>query len=125
MTKERFNDTGIGPWPQDDANPEYIGYCLKGHDIPQDIKYVVPAGSFPVYNADGNVQINDAPMLNNPFFEKSTENTIILLDGNRSVKNDTVTTTFYPDDENESEYIFQDSGTVVNNKRVITSPISR
>lgn len=66
--KNMWNDSGAGPWAQDDANPEYVGLSLKGLGISQDRKLIIPVGAFPRYDAAGNVDITRQPILDNPFF---------------------------------------------------------
>lgn len=66
--KDMWHYGGNGPWAQDDANPEYVGLSLKGLNIPQDKKYVVPVGAFPEYDASGKVTISKKAIVENPFF---------------------------------------------------------
>lgn len=79
--KDIWNDAGAGPWAQDDADPEYVGYALRGANIPQKQKYVLPLGSFPTYDASGKVEVTRQPMLENPFFPQGRDKLVILPRG--------------------------------------------
>lgn len=71
--KDLWNDTGVGPWAQDDAVVDYIGACLGGAGIPREKKHILPVGAFPFYDAKGNVEVTNQPILENPYFPKGAE----------------------------------------------------
>lgn len=81
--KDIWNDAGAGPWAQDDANPEYVGYALRGANMPQKQKHVLPLGSFPTYDATGKVEVTRQPMVENPFFPKGHDKLIVLTEGKK------------------------------------------
>jgi hypothetical protein len=81
--KDIWNDTGAGPWAQDDADPEYVGYALRGANMPQTPKYVLPLGSFPTYDASGKVEVTRQPIVENPFFPQGHDKLIVLPQGKR------------------------------------------
>ena len=81
--KHQWNDSGVGPWAQDDANPEYVGLCLKGLNIPTYPKHVIPLGSFPIYGASGKVTLTRQPIVANPFFPRSIEKEIVQKPGQK------------------------------------------
>ncbi len=65
--KDTWNDAGAGPWAQDDANPEFVGFSLRGARIPRRKKYILPTACFPIYDASGRVEITRKPLVINPF----------------------------------------------------------
>lgn len=71
--RDTWNDAGAGPWAQDDANPEFLGFSLKGLTLPTDPKVITPVGAFPSYDRDGRVTPRNPPMLRNPFFLSGEE----------------------------------------------------
>ena len=81
--KDIWNDAGAGPWAQDDANPEYVGYCLRGANIPQKRKYLLPVGAFPTYDASGDVKVTRQPMVDNPFFAQGRDKLVVLTAGQK------------------------------------------
>lgn len=81
--KDVWNDTGAGPWAQDDADPEYVGYSLRGANIPQKSKYVLPLGAFPTYDATGKVEVTNEPMAENPFFPQGRDKLVVLPEGKK------------------------------------------
>jgi len=48
-----WNDAGAGPWSQDDANPDMIGFMLRGYKIPVAPKRLLPTGAFPTFDESG------------------------------------------------------------------------
>jgi hypothetical protein len=66
--RDTWNDAGAGPWAQDDANPEFLGFSLKGLELPTEPKVITPVGAFPSYDREGHVTPWNPPMLRNPFF---------------------------------------------------------
>jgi len=115
--KDLWNDTGAGPWAQDDANPEYVGYCLGGCKIPQDKKYVLPLGSFPIYDGQGNVEITGKPIVDNPYFPKAGDKLRILSKG-ENVEHEKSCVTFVPGEKAEAEYMVESGGKIHNRKRI-------
>ncbi|MBO4547915.1 MAG: hypothetical protein J5758_01740 [Abditibacteriota bacterium] len=81
LVKDLWNDAGAGPWAQDDANPEFVGYCLAGIDMPYEDKYMVPVGSFASYDDLGNVTLRNEPLVDNPFFRPGNERFRLLKGG--------------------------------------------
>lgn len=63
-----WNDAGAGPWSQDDAQPEMVGFMLRGYDIPKAPKRLLPTGSFAMFDEKGGFKAAYAPIVNNPFF---------------------------------------------------------
>ncbi|MHB0998668.1 MAG: hypothetical protein ACYC27_05425 [Armatimonadota bacterium] len=117
--KNKWNDAGAGPWAQDDANPEYVGISLKGANIPQDKKYVIPVGAFPTYDKDGKVEITYEPIVDNPYFIKGTEKVRELINGNTKIKHNVAITRIEPGSADEAKYLVSpDAGTVKSGKRV-------
>lgn len=66
--KDNWHDGGAGPWAQDDSQPDFVGFCLKGLNMPQDRKYVLPLGAFPTYDASGKVVVTRGAIVENEFF---------------------------------------------------------
>ncbi len=66
--KEVWNDTGAGPWACCDAGPDYVGFSLRGANLPHRRQWVIPVGAFPVYRQDGSVRITEARVIDNPYF---------------------------------------------------------
>lgn len=118
--KDTWNDAGAGPWAQDDANPEFVGYSLRGAKIPRTRKYILPTGSFPDYDAAGKVAITRKPLVINPFFlPGSGEPRIIEANDIHSaipVKEISVT----PGGEGESKHGSHLSGKVTDGRRHCT-----
>lgn len=115
--KDLFHDTGCGPWSQDDANPDFCGFCLRGLNIPQERKRLIPVGAFPIYDSKGNVQITNAPMTINPFFLPSKEKETIIDAGTRITHNVT-SIDIVPGSAGEQQYLIGDSGNVENRQRI-------
>ena len=63
-----WNDAGAGPWSQDDAQPDMIGYMLRGYDLPRSPKRLLPTGAFPTSSEAGAFEATYAPIVDNPFF---------------------------------------------------------
>jgi hypothetical protein len=119
--KDLWNDAGAGPWAQDDANPEYVGYSLGGVNIPQEKKYIVPFGSYPIYDVEGNVILSGEPLLDNPFVPDSTSDEVeVLYDGDIDIsyKHDEIQ--LIPGSDLENSHIIQDSGVIVDNQRSLS-----
>lgn len=117
LAKELWHDDGNGPWAQDDANPEYVGLSLKGLNIPQDNKQIIPVGSFPIYDAEGNVGLTYNPIVINPFFLKGDERVqpaaAYTVGSIRMVD-------VIPDTSSEINSIVKESGRVSNGRRIST-----
>jgi len=71
--REMWNDAGGGPWACDDSNPDFLGFSLRGANLPQARKFILPVGSFPDYDASGEVKVTKQPVVDNPFFLQGTE----------------------------------------------------
>lgn len=63
-----WNDAGAGPWSQDDAQPEMVGFMLRGYELPKEPKRVLPTGAFSMLDEKGNFRAEFAPIVDNPFF---------------------------------------------------------
>ena len=63
-----WNDAGAGPWSQDDANPDMLGFMLRGYAIPTEPKRLVPTGAFPKFTGAGAFEATWTPIVDNPFF---------------------------------------------------------
>lgn len=117
--KNTWNDAGAGPWAQDDANPEYVGISLKGVNIPQDKKLVIPVGAFPIYDAKGNVEITGEPIVDNPFFLKGSDKVIELTGGKTRIEHDLTMINIKPGTGDEERYLVStNTGVVESGKRV-------
>ena len=75
---EMWSDAGSGPWAQDDANPEYVGYCLAGLNVPRETKYIIPVGYFSSYDINGNVVLKNEPLIDNQFFVYGNDDLITV-----------------------------------------------
>lgn len=118
--KDLFHDTGCGPWSQDDANPDFVGFCLRGLNIPTDKQYVIPVGSFPIYDAQGNVQITKEPMVINPFFLAGIDPVIEIWGDESKISHDVKAITITPNSEHEEAYLIHEAGSVKDAQRVCT-----
>ncbi|MHB0997834.1 MAG: hypothetical protein ACYC27_01195, partial [Armatimonadota bacterium] len=116
--KETWNDCGAGPWAQDDANPEYLGISLKGAQIPQDKKHIIPVGAFPVYDTKGNVRITNRPIMDNPFFRPGRDKVQVIPGNRTSIKHDVSTLVITPGDSIEQASIVRPAGSVQGGSRV-------
>ncbi|MHB1459058.1 MAG: hypothetical protein ACYC0V_19300 [Armatimonadota bacterium] len=116
--KDLFHDTGNGPWSQDDADPEYVGLSLGGAKIPQDKKYVIPVGSFPIYDLSGKVDLTYEPMLENPFFLPGDDKVMVISGDKPKIAHNQQTLTIIPANEEEDKYLLNQGGTIESNKRI-------
>ena len=108
---EMWHDAGCGPWAQDDANPEYVGLCLKGANIPRSTQYLVPVGAFPMYDAAGKVEITRQSPVENPFFLPGDDKVQVLEDGDKPPHN-VRTLALVPGSAEEKDHLVTPSGTV-------------
>ena len=76
-----WNDAGAGPWSQDDANPDMLGYMLRGYHIPTEPKHLLPTGAFAKFNETGDVEATWAPVVDNPFFQTGGREIRVLKKG--------------------------------------------
>ena len=106
---EMWHDAGNGPWAQDDANPEYVGLCLKGLNIPRETQYLIPVGAFPMYDASGKVEMTKQPIVENPFFMAGNDKLQILRAGAKP-KHDVRTTTITLGSAAEKAHLVSASG---------------
>ena len=116
-----WSDAGAGPWAQDDANPEYVGFSLRGAHLPQPKKYILPVGAFPSYDSNGVVQATYQPILSNPFFLPGTGPVRVVEAkdiGKQSVK--VVSTVVVPGTAVERKTLVHKTGTVAQNGRTCT-----
>jgi hypothetical protein len=102
-----WNDAGAGPWSQDDANPDMLGFMLRGYELPTEPKVLLPTGAFPVMHEDGRVEATWRPVVDNPFFMSSSREVVVLEGG---ATPGPVTETVYPID--------------VDRERIATEPLS-
>ncbi len=108
-----WNDAGAGPWAQDDANPDYVGYCLRGLELPQYPKHVLPIGAFPLLHDDGVVEITHAPTIENPWFLTGTDPVRVLDSADdRLPTGDRASTTFNPGTDAEAKALIAAAGSV-------------
>ena len=63
-----WNDAGAGPWSQDDAQPDMVGFMLRGYNLPNVPKRLLPTGAFPKFSETGAFETTWAPIVDNPFF---------------------------------------------------------
>ncbi len=63
-----WNDAGAGPWSQDDAQPDMLGFMLRGYNIPQETKRLLPTGAFAKFDESGAFEATWAPIVDNPCF---------------------------------------------------------
>ncbi len=106
---EMWHDAGCGPWAQDDANPEYVGLCLKGLNIPRKTQYLVPVGAFPMYDASGKVEITKQAIVQNPFFIPGRDKLQTISAGTRP-KHDIRTITITPGSAAEKAHLVGPAG---------------
>ncbi len=118
LVSELWNDAGAGPWAQDDANPDFIGYCLRGLALPLEQQDLVPVGSGVMYDADGSVSFHGGSIVENPFFLEGTNSSITLNQGEK-LPDSTYQIICKPGTENERNYMVSESGIGTNGTRVI------
>lgn len=118
--KDVWNDAGAGPWAQDDANPEYVGYSLRGLNIPQKSKHVLPLGAFPTYDATGKVETTNQPMVDNPFFPAGKDKLAIVPEGEKPAKPKVTKLTMKPASAEEKAHIQAPVGSVTPEHRVLS-----
>ncbi len=68
LVSDLWNDAGAGPWSQDDAQPEMVGFMLRGYNLPKDPKRLLPTGAFPKFDEQGNFEATWASITDNPCF---------------------------------------------------------
>jgi hypothetical protein len=115
-----WNDAGAGPWAQDDANPEFVGFSLRGARIPQREKYILPVGAFPDYDAAGHVRITRRPLVHNPFFLPGQEPVRVLPNGAVPPSPRIASVTVVPGSAVERGHAVRLSGAVRNGRRTCT-----
>ena len=118
LVSELWNDAGAGPWAQDDANPDFIGYCLRGLALPLEQQDLVPVGSGVMYDADGSVSFHDGSIVENPFFLEGTNSSTTLNQGEK-LPSSTYQIICKPGREIERNYMVSESGIGTNGTRVI------
>ncbi|MHB1001183.1 MAG: hypothetical protein ACYC27_18220 [Armatimonadota bacterium] len=116
--KELFHDTGCGPWSQDDADPDFCGFSLRGAKIPQDRKYILPVGAFPIYDASGKVDVTRDPIVENPFFMPGTDEVEVIAGDKTKIAHDAKSITLTPGSADESAYLVKQSGVLVDGRRI-------
>jgi hypothetical protein len=115
--KDTWNDAGAGPWAQDDANPEFVGYSLRGAKIPRAKKYILPTGSFPDYHDSGRVEITRKPMVINPFFLPGEGNPRVIDANNIPPAIPVERIVVTPGTESERRYAMRLSGETLGKRR--------
>jgi hypothetical protein len=108
--KDLWNDAGAGPWAQDDANPEYVGFCLRGLQLARDTKWVLPAGAFPAYDRNGPVSITRSPMLQNPYFRPGHDLPLVVPKDTSKLARKTSATEITPGSRKEKACLQSSSG---------------
>ena len=63
-----WNDAGAGPWSQDDAQPDMLGFMLRGYNLPKTSKRLLPTGAFATFTESGGFEATWAPIVDNPCF---------------------------------------------------------
>lgn len=115
--RDLWNDAGAGPWAQDDSTPEYTGFSLKGLNIPQRRKFVLPLGSFPRYDAAGNVEVTREPMLEDPYFPEGRDPLVVLLPDRPKPHRPVATLKLTPGSVAESRHLSGEAGKLENGAR--------
>ena len=108
--KDLWNDAGAGPWAQDDANPEYVGFCLRGLNLPRDEKWVLPAGAFPAYDRSEPVSVTKRPVLQNPYFRPGHDPLLVLPRDASKLARRTFTNEIIPGSRKEKACLQSSSG---------------
>lgn len=107
---QQYCDTGTGPWAQDDSPPEYVGYSLKGLNIPVSEKYLVPFGAFSSYEASGDVRLKNESFVINPYFRAGSDRFELLSKRVTPKVNKSV---IVPGSKEESAILYKESGSSV------------
>jgi hypothetical protein len=118
--KDTWNDAGAGPWAQDDANPEYVGFSLRGVKIPGTKKYILPTGVFPDYNASGEVKITRKPIVRNPFFLPGTDKPRIVSTRDTPHEPKISEIKLIPGQKSERMHEVHTSGGIIGGRRICT-----
>jgi hypothetical protein len=110
--KDLWNDAGAGPWAQDDANPEYVGFCLRGLGLPRHEKWVLPLGAFPAYDLGGRVSVTGSPVLQNPYFRSGHDPLLVLPRDASKLARNTFTNQIVPGSRRENACLQSSSGSL-------------
>ncbi len=119
--KDLWNDAGAGPWAQDDANPEYVGFALKGVNIPVNKKHILPLGVYPIYDSKGNVDLSHDPIVENPFSPTPNDPLTTLEGDNRALPYTLRNIEILPGGSNELTTLAHAAGKVENDTRTCRS----
>lgn len=114
-----LHDGGAGPWAQDDSQPDFVGYCLRGLNLPRDKQYLLPFGAAPMYDAKGKIRITGERIMENPFFPKPGDTLRTLNKGEKLPDPPARSVTLKPGSEIEKAHMVAESGTVAEGQRVI------
>lgn len=116
-----WSDAGAGPWAQDDANPEFVGFSLRGAKLPQPQKYILPVGAFPSYDSNGVVQVTGQPILHNPFFLPGSDPVrIVAAKDIKQAAPSVASIVVIPGTAGEKKHLVQKAGTAVQDTRCCT-----
>lgn len=116
--KDFWHDAGNGPWSQDDANPEYAGLSLRGLNISQRKKFMIPVGAFPIYEVSGDVSVTKRPIVDNQFFLPG-KTPVKIVDGvNINLHHNIIVSQFHPGDVQELLHLKHRSGLITRHSRV-------
>ncbi len=117
--KETWNDAGAGPWAQDDANPEYVGICLRGAKLPTTPKTLVPVGAFPSFDDAGRVTPRNPGILHSPTFLPGVGSVKVVKGPGRGpiVR----TQALVPGTDEEQAHLVQAAGTLDDGRRSCTA----
>lgn len=122
LVREMWNDAGAGPWASDDANPNFLGFSLRGANLPKSKKYILPVGSFPDYDGFGVVKITKQSLVNNPFFLPGTE-PVQIIESHEIGKSSpfkTISLTLVPGSDDEKRHLIAPVGELTKGGRKIT-----
>ena len=108
--KDLWNDAGAGPWAQDDANPEYVGFCLRGLELPRHEKWVLPVGAFPAYDRSMPLSVTRSPVLQNPYFLPGHDPLLVLPRDASKLARKTFANEVTPGSRKERAYLQSSSG---------------
>jgi hypothetical protein len=113
--KDLWNDAGAGPWAQDDANPEYVGFSLRGLELPRHKQWVLPIGAFPAYDPDGTVTVTGRSVLQNPYFRPGRDPVLVLpRDASKMIRK-IASLEVIPGRPAETKYLQRSSGKLAGN----------
>jgi hypothetical protein len=114
-----WHDGGAGPWAQDDSQPDFVGYCLRGLELPRQKQFLPPIGAGVMYDTQGHVRITGQRILDNPFFLESKNSVRIVEEDEISTGYDFQTFDLRPGSELEQKHADPLAGELVEDYRAI------